>query len=180
MPKEPTVSSELAPSNADMFVRLYDQLRAVGQELLTFDKSRSVGGTDLVDLAAIKLLQAGTYPSVAAFHQAAVRTMRNIIVDRARARRSIKRGGSWKRIETDSIDIYASGSINSTDWGDALAALQRLRMDFPDEASVIELDLLGRTRGQIADALGVSVACVRRAQTDAKRRLKTWLEERRP
>jgi RNA polymerase sigma factor (TIGR02999 family) len=105
------------------------------------------------------------------FYGVAAKVMRQILVDHARARRALKRGGG-----VVSVDLASAGEINAGGRGadvialnDALDALQRID---PRKVEIMELRHFGGlTEEEIGVSLGISVATVRRQSRMAE----AWL-----
>jgi RNA polymerase sigma factor (TIGR02999 family) len=81
--------------------------------------------------------------------------MRRILIDRARDKRRLKRGGGWKRLHLDEIDPAFEQSPD-----DLLAldeALSKLALEDPVCAELVKLRLFtGLTLGEAADTLGIA------------------------
>jgi len=100
----------------------------------------------------------------------AAEVMRRILVDRARRRRSRKRGGDWERVELDAVELPVPAD-------DALIlevheALQQLTVEDPEKAAVVKLRFfVGLENSEVAALLGVSEKTVQRHWAFAK----AWL-----
>jgi len=107
------------------------------------------------------------------FFRAAVRAMRQILVDHARERNAKKRGGDWNPVPLD-----ASGILDPGQPVDAVVIaeeLQVLRSLNERHAEIIELRFYcGLTVAEIAEILGVSRRTVRRDLHGAR----AWLRMR--
>ena len=81
--------------------------------------------------------------------------MRRILIDRARDKRRLKRGGGWRRLHLDQIDPAIEQSPD-----DLLAlddALSKLALEDSACAQLVKLRLFtGLTLGEAADTLGIS------------------------
>ena len=101
------------------------------------------------------------YASRAHFMAVAARAMRQILVDRARARQSQKRGGDLKR--TTMAGVGADASVNI----DVLAlheALEKLEAADPESARIALMHTFGgMTAEEIAEALNISKRSVWRS-----------------
>jgi RNA polymerase sigma factor (TIGR02999 family) len=100
--------------------------------------------------------------------------MRHVLVDRARARVALKRGGAQQRITLDE-------NIGIDDQPDALLqldeALKRLTELQPRLASVVECRFFGGlTEDEIAEALHLTVRTVQRDWAKARMLLRRALE----
>jgi RNA polymerase sigma factor (TIGR02999 family) len=91
----------------------------------------------------------------------AATTMRRVLVDRARARLSLKRGGRAPHIELS--EVAAAGLDPTVEVLDVDRALERLARDFPRPARVVELKFFGGLEEkEIAELLEVTDRTVRR------------------
>jgi RNA polymerase sigma factor (TIGR02999 family) len=80
--------------------------------------------------------------------------MRRILVNHARDRKRLKRGGRRQRVDVDHLTGIAAASDD--DLVDLDDALDRLAKDYPDAAASVKLRFFaGMTLGEAADALGV-------------------------
>ena len=104
------------------------------------------------------------------FFAAAAEAMRQILVDQARRKGSLKRGGDRQRVEFDGIELPIEPP--SDDILDLDAALSALAGVDPVKADVVKLRFFaGLDRDEIADALGISPRTVDRHWVYAR----TWL-----
>ncbi len=104
------------------------------------------------------------------FFAVASRQMRRILVDHARSSGAQRRGGSAIKVELDKLQIAAAErSIDVILLDESLKALERLE---PRAAKVVELRYFGGyTDKEVVEALGVSLATVRREWEFAR----SWL-----
>jgi RNA polymerase sigma factor (TIGR02999 family) len=94
------------------------------------------------------------------FFGVAAQMMRRLLVDRARARKAIKRSGRWERVTLD--DAIAAGSAD-VDVLDLDRALDELTALDPRKSQVAELRFFGGlSLEECGHALGLSVATVER------------------
>ncbi|MHC5113885.1 MAG: ECF-type sigma factor [Planctomycetota bacterium] len=104
------------------------------------------------------------------FFAAAARAMRNIIVDQARRRAALKRGGGRVRMPLDDADLAIQPPRE-----DVLAldeAMKRLEADDPRKGEIVNLRYFaGLTVEETAASLGVSVGTVEREW----RYIRSWL-----
>lgn len=95
------------------------------------------------------------------FFAAAAESMRQALVDQARRKNRVKRGGGKKRIEVEDFDVPLAQPVE-----DILAlddALDKLGADDPRKAQIVSLRYFaGLTREETAAALGVSLATIDR------------------
>jgi len=149
---------------------VYDQLRRLAQSYLSRERGNTLPATALVHEAYLRLAGAEVeWQDRVHFFAVAARQMRYILVDRAKARRRIKRGGG-DPVELESVTL-ATPEL-SVDVLTVDAALTRLAEFDSRKADVVELFYFGgMTADEIAGALGVSVATVNRELKMAK----AWL-----
>jgi RNA polymerase sigma factor (TIGR02999 family) len=114
--------------------------------------------TALVHEAYLRLVGAGEGPpwdSRGHFFAAAAEAMRRILLDRARNKHRQKRGGGWRRLRLEQIDLAADGPPD-----DLLAldeALERLAREDPPCAELVKLRFFaGLTQDEAAAALGIA------------------------
>jgi RNA polymerase sigma factor (TIGR02999 family) len=143
---------------------VYQELRRAARVRLANERAgHSLQPTDLVHEAFMRLEGYGSiaWKDRAHFFAVAARVMRRVLVDRARKRGAIKRGGAERtvtltepRAPARSVDV------------DVLAlnqALSRLAERDPRQCEVAELRYFGGlSQEEIAEVLGISVPTVKR------------------
>ena len=157
---------------------LYDQLRVIAHRQIA---RRARGGTldttALVHEAYLKVVDQSRQemPDRAHFLALASLAMRHVLVDRARARERLKRGGACGHVtfEEDKIAVDDQpGALLQLD--DALTWLADME---PRLARVVECRFFGGlTEEEIATALGVTIRTVRRDWAKARMLLRRALE----
>jgi len=109
------------------------------------------------------------------FLNIAARQMRNIVIDDARRRKNLKRGGAVQKLDLD--DARDHTIVVDTRIEDLDEALGRLEKLDPRPAQVVELKFFGGlTEQEIADLLKVSVPTVKREWDFARSWLLTQME----
>jgi DNA-directed RNA polymerase specialized sigma24 family protein len=104
------------------------------------------------------------------FFAAAAEAMRRILVERARARGSFKRGGGRERLDLDDIEV--SSPERSDDLLALDEALTRLAQMEPQAAELVQLRYFaGQTMSAAAEMLGLSLRSTQRLWAYAK----AWL-----
>ncbi|MCA9908122.1 MAG: sigma-70 family RNA polymerase sigma factor [Anaerolineae bacterium] len=144
---------------------VYDGLRDLAAAHLAREPSgQTLQATALVHEAYLKLVRP-QHSAVAAeglqqfdgrahFFGAAAEAMRRILVDRARARKSAKRGGRRQRVELTPEVMFTEAA--SDDLVDLDEALQRLAEIDPQRAKIVTLRFFGELPNrEIALALGL-------------------------
>jgi RNA polymerase sigma factor (TIGR02999 family) len=152
---------------------VYDELRRLAAAYLRRERpGQTIQATALVHEAYLRLLKdkPDRWQNRAHFCAIAAHSMRQILIERARARGSLKRGGVQARVTLDE-GLLAADSPHI----DLLAldeALQRLEAIDPEQARLVELRFFGGlTIEEAAEAMNISAATVKRHWTIAR----AWL-----
>lgn len=152
---------------------VYDQLRRLAHRCLGRAGGDSLSTTDLVHEAYLHLVDAGpiAQPDRAHFLALLSEVMRNLLVDRARARAAAKRGGGRAPIELDETLWISDDNLDRVaDLHDALTRLEALS---PRQSQLLQHRYFGGlTLEESAAALQVSLATVKRELRSAL----AWLE----
>jgi RNA polymerase sigma factor (TIGR02999 family) len=161
---------------------VYHELRSQARRQLGREAAgNTLQPTALVHEAYLRLVdqQAITWQGRAHFFGIAARLMRQILVNRALARRAAKRGGGARRVELDEALAVPEGrEVALLALDDALKALAALD---PRQAEVVELRCFaGLDIEETAEALGISPATVKRDWTTAKLWLRRELQRAEP
>jgi RNA polymerase sigma factor (TIGR02999 family) len=132
---------------------------------------QTLQATALVHEAYLRLAEAGTaWKDRQHFIGVAARSMRQILVDRARARGAQKRWGGMDRVSLSDALVKANNEDRMLPALDE--ALTRLEAIEPELARIVELRyFVGFTNEETADALQISVATVKRRWSLAR----AWL-----
>lgn len=148
------------PSASDQLLPLvYDELRKLAKQRLAAEKpGHTLQATALVHDAYIRLVDSNGsrhWNGRGHFFAAAAEAMRRILIEQARRKRSLKRGGDQNRVAFDEATI-----ANSESDPEVLAlddALQRFQQVDPTAAELVKLRYFaGLTIPQAAEALGIS------------------------
>lgn len=143
---------------------LYDELRRVAHGQMRRERpGDTMQTTALVNEAYLRLVD---YERVRArdrshFLSIAAQAMRRILVERARGRRSAKRGGGARKVALgDAAEVSDERAADLVALDDALDALAAVD---PPKARLVELKYFGGLSiAETADVLGVSAATVER------------------
>lgn len=156
-----------------MFPLVYDELRRIAHRHLTRESTgRTLSTTELVHEAYLKLIDQTRveWQGRAHFLGVAAIAMRRILVDRARGRRRLKRGGNDKPVPLESIDLTTDERADLVVALDE--ALDRLRDLDARQARVVECRFFGgMTEEETAEALGIALRTARRDWAKAR----SWL-----
>ena len=153
---------------------VYDELRRLARHYLAGERRpQTIQATALVNEAYLKLAGDKKQPWQGRTHFFAIAAiaMRRILVDRARARGAVKRGGSHVRVTLDDSLVADDGKPSALLALDS--ALTRLTEVAPQRARIVELRFFGGlTIEETAEALDISPASVKRGWTVAR----AWLQ----
>lgn len=160
-------------AESELVERLYGELRKLAAAKLRSERpGQTLQATALVHEALLRLdRQAGgnDWASPAQYFSAAAVCMRRILIEQARRKRRLKRGGDRRRVSLSVAEPF----VNADEDVEAVSdALDRLEQFEPQKAEVVKLRYYaGLTVPQIAEALGISVATVERRWAYAR----AWL-----
>jgi RNA polymerase sigma factor (TIGR02999 family) len=163
---EPQAAKELLPL-------IYDELRKLAAAKMAQEPpGQTLQATALVHEAYLKLASESQqqWRNRSQFFAVASETMRRILVDRARRRRSLKRGGHYQRTEVDwvALPVPADDEVVLK----VHEALDALAAEDPAKAEVVKLKFfVGLTNGEIASLMNLNEKTVRRHWSFAK----AWL-----
>jgi len=158
---------------------VYDELRRIAARYMGRERpGQTIQATALVNEAYIRLAAERPRPFANRSHFVAIAalSMRQILVQRARARNAGKRGGGAEKIELDE-SVIGEQSQSNTGGVDVLAldaALEKLAALDPEQAKIVELRYFGgMTVEEVAESLNISPATVKRHWTVAR----AWLKK---
>ena len=148
-------------ASADLLPLVYEQLRALaGRKMRAERPDQTLQATALVHEAYLRLVdttKVQLWESRWHFFAAAAESMRRILVDHARRRGRIKRGGEMHRVDLDNIELTVNDPPDELIALDD--ALSRLAIEHPEKAQLVNLRYFGGlTHEEAAQALGVSVS----------------------
>lgn len=168
---------EAAAGNGDAAEKLlpliYEQLRAIAQQRMSGERSgHTLQATALVHEVYLKLMGNGDaeWASRAHFFHAAAQAMRRILIEHARQRGRLKRGGEFKRQSLERVDLAVEEDPESILALDA--AICRLEEKDERAARIVKLRFFaGLSIEETAEAVGLSERTVKREWTYAR----AWL-----
>ena len=168
---DPTASSELFPL-------VYDELRRLAKRQLAGEKrGQTLQATALVHEAFVRMVGASKQNAFSCrshFFSAAAQAMRRILVDAARRKLAIKRGGELEREAIDVDQVHCERPDEILAVHEALDALASID---PQSAEVVRLHYFGGfSLDEIADVLGVSRTTINRWWRYARAWLRTEIE----
>jgi RNA polymerase sigma factor (TIGR02999 family) len=166
-----------AGSRSTGWFRLYHELRAIARQRLASQRARTLQTTALVHEAWLKVVDQSqaNVRDRAHFLALASLAMRHLLIDRAKAKASHKRGGARWHVTFDEELIGAADQPEVLlQLDEALNQLAELE---PRLARVVECRFFGgMTEDEIAEALGTNVRTVQRDWVKARVVLRRMLE----
>ena len=160
----------------EVFERLYEDLRRVAGRRKAAEPADALDTTALVHEAYMRLVdqKVATWHDRAQFFAVAARVMRRVLVDDARKRRSLKRGGGVRKVRLEDL-----GDVSFGERPDDILALETCLAELEsidaDKARLVELRFFaGLSLEQTAELLETSRATVVRQW----RMTKGWLHRR--
>lgn len=164
---EPAAANELLPL-------VYEELRKLAAARLTHERSgQTLQATALVHEAYVRLVDVDEqqqWDSRGHFFAAAAEAMRRILVDNARCKKALKRGGDLMRHAIEDFEPATSDADAKLLALDE--ALQQLAQEDPVKAEIVQLRYFGGlTNDDAAKVLGISSATAERYWTFSR----AWL-----
>lgn len=155
---------------------LYDELRQIARHRLRRERpDHTLGPTALVNEVYLKFVSQKllNLSDRNEFMAVASKAMRNILVDYARTKNRVKRGGGQSKISLEEIDVF----LSAREAEEVLMldeALGRLAQVNERASQVVQYRFFGGlTLDETADVLGISKRSVQRSWTTAK----AWLRK---
>ena len=155
---------------------LYDELHLIAQQRLRSERpNHTLGATALVNEVYLKFINQKQLDLAdrGEFMAVASTAMRNILVDYARTKKRVKRGGGQKPIPLDEVDAF----LSEREADEVLildGALARLSEIDERAGQVVQYRFFGGlTLDETAEVMGISKRSVQRSWTTAK----AWLRK---
>ena len=158
---------------AELFPIVYEELRRLATaKMIAEAPGHTLSATALVHEAYFRLVGDQRFDGRGHFFVAAAEAMRRILINHARDRQRLKRGGGRKQIDLDQLTDPASASCEETLTLDA--ALDRLEQEYPKAGEIVKLRFFaGMTLSEAADALDIPRRSVDRYWSFAR----AWLAD---
>ncbi len=158
-----------------LFPLVYEELRRLAAQKLAHEKpGQTLQATALVHEAYLRLVDPAEerpWDNRVHFLAAAAEAMRRILIDRARDRKRLKRGGNRRRQDLD-LESLLEVDAPADDLIDLDQAIALLKATDAQAAALVKLRLFaGLTIEQVALTLGISRRTAERDWTFAR----TWL-----
>lgn len=169
MAKVTQILNQIQSGNAaasDLLPLVYEEMRRLARHKMQNEAvGHTLQPTALVHEAYMRLVGTEDHPqwdSRGHFFTAAAEAMRRILIENARRRQSLKRGGDRKRFEIaeDDAIIHFDNAEELLDLNDALTKFEQSE---PEIAKLVELRYFaGLSVDESAEALGISPRTVKR------------------
>lgn len=163
-------------ASEELLPLIYDDLRRHAMVQMAHEAAgQTLQPTALLHEAWLRLVGNGSrqWQNRAHFFGAAAEAMRRILIENARRKSRLKRGGDQIRVDSDQIELAATTPdekvllIND--------ALEQLQVQDPEKAQVVVMKFFGgRTNREVAESLEVTERTVERHWAYAK----AWLFQR--
>jgi RNA polymerase sigma factor (TIGR02999 family) len=163
---------ELPSSAEDLLPLVYQSLKELAQNRMSLERpGHTLQATALVHEAYLRLVGKNVrWAGRVQFYHAAAQAMRRILIEHARARGRIKRGGTARRVPINLLDLAEQANREEILALDE--AIRRLEEHTPEIAAVVRLRFYaGLTVEQTAEALAMGRRSVDRAWAYAR----VWL-----
>jgi RNA polymerase sigma factor (TIGR02999 family) len=154
-------------ASAELLPFVYKELRRLARQKLKHESAgQTLQATALVHEAYLRLVGKGhdkpaQWDSRRHFFAAAAEAMRRILIDRARERARLKRGGGARRVALDDIEATANLPIDQLLALDE--ALERLAERDPPKAELVKLRYFaGLSMEEASNAMDISTATAER------------------
>ena len=166
-----------AQAGEQLLPLVYDELRKLAARRLAHEKpGQTLAPTELVHEAYLRLVdveKAARWDSRGHFFAAAAEAMRRILLNHARDKKRLKRGGERRRIDLDQVEIALDGSDEQLIALDEALAI--LAVEDPQAAQLVNLRFFaGLTLKDAAAALGLAMRTAERQWAYAR----AWLYAR--
>ncbi len=149
-----------ANATDELLPAVYEELRLLAAQKLSHEgPGQTLQATALVHEAYLRLVgdESRSWENRGHFFAAAAEAMRRILIDNARRKRSIKRGGDSHKVSLDDAALLVETSIPAEELLALDEALQRLAEKDQIKADLVRLRFFaGLTGEQAAKALGIS------------------------
>jgi RNA polymerase sigma factor (TIGR02999 family) len=165
----------------ELFPQVYGELRRLAAARMAGEAAgHTLQPTALVHEAWLQMVGDGsrTWKNRAHFFAAAADAMRRILIDNARRRSALKRGGDQSRVSFENLEISAHTPDDHILLIDE--ALQWLEKEDAIKARIVSLKFFGGlTNEEVAEGTGMSLRTVNREWIVAKIKLFRWICEQR-
>ena len=164
---------------AELLPLVYDELRRLAAARMAGESpDHTLNPTALVHEAYLRLIGRDGYESRGHFLRAASQAMRRILIDHARGRAALKRGGQAERVPLDESARWTESPEQLLDLDEALS---RFALEEAKKAELVTLRFFGgMSMVEAAETLGISVPTAERWWTFSRAWLLSELEAKNP
>jgi len=164
-------------ASAELLPLVYDELRRLAAEKMAHERpGQTLQATALVHEAYLRLVGSADsqqWDNRWHFFAAAAEAMRRIILNGARDRKRLKRGGDLRRVDLDQVDLASETNVDEV--VAVSEALDELEREDAVAAQVVKLRFFaGLKQREVAAALGISLRSVERQWAFAQ----AWIYDR--
>src|ERR1700761_5662036 len=160
-------------ASEELLPLVYHELRQLAMARMAQEAAgQTLQATALVHEAWLRMVGAGdrTWQNRAHFFGAAAEAMRRILVENARRKFRVKRGGGQIRVDIEEIDVAAASPDEKVLLMDE--ALEQLKAQDPEKGRIVVLKFFGgMTNQEVAENMSVTERTVERQWAYAK----AWL-----
>ena len=160
-------------ASTDLLPLVYDELRRLAAMRMAQESTeQTLQATALLHEAWLRLVGDGdrTWQNRAHFYGAAAEAMRRILVENARRKSRLKRGGVMVRLNVEDLELHAASPDEKVLLMDE--ALEKLEAEDPQKARIVIMKFFGGlTNQEVAENLGVTERTVERQWAYAR----VWL-----
>jgi RNA polymerase sigma factor (TIGR02999 family) len=151
-------------ASEELFPLIYDELRHLAASHMAQERpGHTLQATAIVHEAWLRLVSDGdrTWQNRAHFFGAAAEAMRRILIENARRKSALKRGGGLLRVDIEGLDIAAATPDDKILMLNE--ALENLQAEDPEKARIVVMKFFGgMTNQELAEHLGVTERTVER------------------
>jgi RNA polymerase sigma factor (TIGR02999 family) len=157
-------------ASEELLPLVYEELRRLAASRMAHEQpGQTLQATAMVHEVWLRLVSSGdrNWQNRAHFFGAAAEAMRRILIENARRKSALKRGGGLARVDLEGLQVAAATPddkillINE--------ALEKLQTEDPERARVVVMKFFGGlTNQEVAEALGVTERTIERQWAFAK------------
>lgn len=173
---EPATQDQTEVTSSELIPMVYEELRKIARGQMGRESGpQTLSATALVHEAWLRVGGEVRWQSRRHFFGAAAEAMRRVLIERARAKARLKRGGAFERVELGEVEIEAP-----TAGEDVMAldeALAKLMREDPEAAEIVSLRYFAGLKWcEMAEMTGMSERELNRQWEYARAWLRTELK----
>ena len=168
-----------ARATEDLLPLVYEELRRLAAVRMAQEAAgQTLQATALVHEAWLRMVRDGerTWQNRGHFFAAAAEAMRRILIENARRKSRLKRGGNFVRVDIAEINLAETTPDDKVLMIDE--ALEKLEAEDPEKAQIVVMKFFGGlTNQEVAETLGITERTVERRWAFAKAWLFSTVQE---